>query len=82
MTWNPKESDIEWLQNLFTSLKENGTWAIPATGQVFVKHGNKLTLTSETTGGPDEYRSEEAQADMFHKVSVVGKKIGIEVDKL
>ena len=82
MTWNPRESDIEWLQNLFTSLKENGTWAIPATGQIFVKHGNKLTLTSETAVDPDEYRSEEAQAQMFHRVSAVGKKIGIEVDKL
>jgi len=82
MTWNPKESDIEWLRNLFASLNENGTWAIPATGQIFVKHGNKLTLTSETAVGPDEYRSEEAQADMFHRVSAVGKKIGIEVDKL
>lgn len=82
MTWKPEPTDIEWLQNLFTLLKENGTWVVPATGQTFVKHGNKLTLTSETTVGPDEYRSEEAQAQMFHRVSVIGNKIGIEVDKL
>lgn len=81
MTWEPKPTDIKWLRNLFTSLKEGGVWVIPATGQTFTKCGNKLTLTSKINVGSDEYSSEEAQADMFYRTSVIGKKIGIEVNK-
>ena len=81
MGWEPKDTDIEWLRNLFRVLAQDGTWAIPATGQVFVKRGKSLVLVNSMDVDPDKYRSEEAQADMVYKTQTIGRKIGIEVTK-
>jgi hypothetical protein len=71
--WKPTEYDIGWLKEVFTYLKEGGSWIAPITGQMFEKRGNLFVLMNEDI--PDTSR-------IFERSQVIGPKIGIKVIKL
>jgi len=41
-----RDSDIVWCLSHFKSLSEGGTWAVPRSGLIFSKKGQKLVLTA------------------------------------
>lgn len=47
-SWEPSYSDIEWTKSLIGSLKNGGTWVVPANGAIwtFWHDSNKATLKS------------------------------------
>lgn len=40
------EDYTEWCKNLFASLAEGGAWAVPRSGLIFRRQGDRLVLTS------------------------------------
>jgi hypothetical protein len=43
---NFDRSDVdEWCRQMWTSLADGGTWAIPRSGLIFIKRGGKLVLS-------------------------------------
>jgi len=39
-----RQVDVTWSRNLFDSMKDGGTWAVPRSGMIFQRHGNELVL--------------------------------------
>jgi len=46
--WEPRKSDIEFIQNLIRTVRNGGKWEVPRNGQIYVfDHTNKtLTMTA------------------------------------
>lgn len=49
---NLDPAHVQWSRNLFNSLSEGGTWAIPRSGLIFVRHGEELHLTARMPHDP------------------------------
>ena len=47
--WEPSESDIKWLRNVFSMVKDGGVWVVPKTNQLFIKNGNALVYRKKNT---------------------------------
>jgi len=47
-----KPEDIAWSKNLFNSLSDGGSWAVPRSGLIFTKRGKQLVLTATMPHDP------------------------------
>ena len=70
--WIPEPSDMNWLQNVYMMLKEEGQWIAPMSGQVFQKSENKLIWMNEELG--DHFK-------IFERSRIIGRFLGIKVIK-
>lgn len=64
--WQPKKSDIEWLQQLTQSMNHNGVWAVPQNGQVYQFDQENKTIT--LISGAVDF--------IFHRTQAIALKIG------
>ena len=62
--WEPSESDIKWLRNVFSMVKDGGVWVVPKTNQLFIKNGNALVYRKKNTECMVE---QELEADIDRK---------------
>jgi hypothetical protein len=74
--WEPKESDIKWLRNVFSMVKDGGVWVVPKTNQLFIKSGNAFVYRKKNTECMVE---QEREADMLFKIRLTAKAAGIEM---
>ena len=49
----PVDQQVAWSRNLFGTIADGGTWAIPRSGLIFARHGNTLVLTLRMSHEPD-----------------------------
>jgi hypothetical protein len=59
---------VNWSRDHFRVMSDGGTWAVPRSGMVFVKHGNRLELSARMPHDPampitPEELQEQQQAD-------------------
>lgn len=54
-----KLSDIQWCKDLFESLNDGGKWAVPRSGLIFTKSGDKLVLDAMLPGFNKEDQDSE-----------------------
>ena len=74
--WEPSESDIKWLRNVFSMVKDGGVWVVPKTNQLFIKNGNALVYRKKNTECMVE---QELEADMLVKIRLTASAAGIEM---
>lgn len=74
--WEPSESDIKWLRNVFSMVKDGGVWVVPKTNQLFIKNGNALVYRKKNTECMVE---QEREADMLVKIRLTASAAGIEM---
>ena len=74
--WEPSESDIKWLRNVFSMVKDGGVWVVPKTNQLFIKNGNALVYRKKNTECMVE---QELEADMLVKIKLTASAAGIEM---
>jgi hypothetical protein len=41
VAWEPRQSDIEWVQELLRVLTDGGTWAVPCSASIFTFYHSK-----------------------------------------
>lgn len=70
--WMPEPSDMNWLQNVYSMLKEGGQWVAPTSGQVFLKKANVLIWMNEELG--DNFK-------IYERSKLIGRFLGIKVVK-
>ena len=69
--WEPRESDIQWAQDLIAMLKDKAVWAAPIMGFFNVdKTAKTLTMTMKTPAH---------DAEMYERTVICFKAIGYEV---
>lgn len=57
--WTPSYSDIEWTKNLISTIKEGGSWVVPASKSIWTfSHENK---TAKLVGDPDDETNQRIQ---------------------
>jgi len=70
--WMPEPSDMNWLQNVYSMLKEGGQWVAPISGQVFQKKANVLIWINDDIG--DHFK-------IYERSNLIGRFLGIKVVK-
>lgn len=70
----PNAASIAWSKKQFALLAENGAWAIPRSGMIFTRRGNKLVLTSRMPYQEEMPISAEKLADQQRREYLLCKR--------
>lgn len=65
-----EQDHVAWCKNLWNMLNEGGTWTIPRSGLIFMKHDGALHMIGAIEPGVDALADFEATKEHFEAAGI------------